>query len=216
MTLRRRPDERRARRRPLAKRMVVMLIAVGLVFGAIFGFLWYRARAIEQFLAANREPPAAVAATVAQVEPWQPLIEAVGSLRAVRGVEVSTEVAGVVASVEFESGDSVEQGQVLVQLRADADRAQVEAARVAAELAQVAYRRAKDQVAVQAVSRAALDEAAAELKRARAQVEEQEALLARKTIRAPFAGRLGIRNVNVGEYLNPGDSIVTLQALDPI
>lgn len=216
MKLRPERGEAGAGRRRLTRRILVMLLAVGIVFGAVFGFLWYRARAIQEFLATSAEAPAAVEATVAELEPWTPLIEAVGTLRAVRGVEVSTEAAGVIESVDFESGDTVEQGQVLVQFSADADRAQLEAARVAAELAQVAHRRAKEQFAVQAISRAALDEAAAELRSARAAVEEQQALLARKTIRAPFAGRLGIRQVNVGEYINPGEPIVTLQALDPI
>jgi len=211
-----RPPEERTRRRRLARRMIVMLVAVALVFGAVFGFQHFRDRMIRQYLAANRAPPVAVAAERAGTSAWQPRLEAVGSLRAVNGIDVSTEVAGVVESIDFRNGDTVAAGDVLVQLNADPDRAQLEAARVAAELAEVAFRRAREQFTVQAISRAALDTAAAELKSSRAQVQQQEALLARKTIRAPFAGRLGISSVSLGQYVNPGQAIVTLQTVDPI
>ncbi|HEX7044601.1 MAG TPA: efflux RND transporter periplasmic adaptor subunit [Burkholderiales bacterium] len=216
MRLARRPPEERTRRRRLARRMIVMLIAVAFVFGAVFGFQYFRDQMIRRYLAANRAPPVAVAAERAGTAAWQPRLEAIGSLRAVNGIEVSTEVAGVIESINFRNGDTAAAGDVLVQLNADPDQAQLDAARVAAELAEVAFRRAKEQFAVQAISRAALDTAAAELKSSRAQVQQQEALLARKTIRAPFAGRLGISNVSIGQYVNPGQAIVTLQTIDPI
>lgn len=203
-------------RHPLAKRMVIMLVLVGVVLGGIFGFQLFKSMMIKQYFAANRAPPPTVAATTATVEAWQPRVDAIGTLRAVRGVDATTEVSGIVRKIYFESGGDTKAGEPLVQLDADADRAQLRAAEAAAELARTAYNRAKEQYAVQAISQAALESAAAEAKRGRAQVDQYRALLAKKTIRAPFAGRLGISNVSLGQYINPGEKIVTLQSIDPI
>lgn len=201
---------------PLVKRMAIMLVVVGVILGGIFGFQAFKAYKIKQFMAKNHEPPVTVTATKAAYRPWQPQLSAVGSLRAVHGVDVTSEVAGIVRRVNFASGDSAKAGDILVQLDAAADRAQLRALRAAAALARTTYRRAREQLAVQAVSQATVDTAAADLKAKQAQAAQQAAVLAKKTIRAPFAGRLGISLVNVGQYLNPGAPIVTLQALDPV
>lgn len=200
----------------MAKRMLIMLLIVGLLFGGIFGFQIFKAIKIKEFMASSKAPPVTVTAMKTEFQPWQPRVNAVGSLRAVRGVDVSSEVAGIVRSLHFKSGDEVKADQLLVQLNADADIAQLHALEAAAELAHTTYERDKAQYAAQAVSQAALDADAADLKSKRAQVAQQSALVDKKSIRAPFAGRLGISTVNPGQYLNPGTVIVTLQSLNPV
>jgi membrane fusion protein (multidrug efflux system) len=197
---------------PMTKRMVIMLLIVGVLFGGIFGFRAFQARMTKKFMT-FQPPPSVVTAIKAESVPWQPQLKAVGSLRAVRGVDVTSEIAGLVLSILFQSGEEVKEGQILAKLNADADSAQLQALEAAAELAQTAYERDKKQFAVQAVSQATLDAEAADLKGKRAQVAQQQAVVFKKTIRAPFAGRLGISTVNPGQYVNPGDKIVTLQSL---
>jgi membrane fusion protein (multidrug efflux system) len=152
----------------------------------------------------------------ADYQQWQPALNAVGTLRAVRGVDVTTEIAGLVRAVEFRSGDEVRVGQVLAQLNADSDVAQLHALEAAAELAQTVYERDREQLEAEAISKAQLDADAADVKNRKALVAQQAALVAKKTIRAPFGGKLGITLVNPGQYLNPGDKLVTLQTIDPI
>jgi len=196
--------------------MLIMLIIVGLLFGGIFGFQIFKARMIKKFMASNVPPPATVTAIQAGHQSWQPELNAVGSLRALHGVEVTSEIAGLVRTVSFKSGEAVESGRVLVRLNADADVALLKSLEAAAELARSTYERDKAQFAVQAVSQATLDSDAAGLKTQEARVAEQSAIVEKKTIRAPFAGILGISTITPGTYLNPGNPIVTLQSLDPI
>jgi len=167
-------------------------------------------------LAQNASPRQTIATATVTRQAWQPQISAVGTLRAVRGVDITTEVVGLVRSVEFHSGDEVASGAVLVHLNADSDIAQEQALRAAADLAEVVYQRDQVQFQAQAISQAQLDADAADLKNKRAQQAAQAALVAKKTLRAPFAGKLGITTVNPGQYLNTGDKVVTLQQLDPI
>ena len=203
-------------KRPMAKRMIIMLICVGVLLGALVGFNLFKAHMIRKFMAGNAVPAATVTAAIARFQQWQPQLSAVGSLRAVRGVDVTTEVPGLVREIPFSSGQEVKAGQVLVRLNDDSDRAQLASLQAAAELAQTVYRRDKAQYDIQAIAKAQLDADAADLKSKRAQVDQQAALVDKKTIRAPFAGRVGITTVNPGQYINPGDAIVTLQAIDPI
>jgi membrane fusion protein (multidrug efflux system) len=196
--------------------MTIMLICIVLLLGALVGFNLFRAHMFAKFMAANTTPPATVTAVVAGFQSWQPQLAAVGSLRAVRGVDVTTEIAGLVREVAFNSGAEVKAGQILVRLNDDTDVAQLQSLQAAADLAQTVYERDRAQFDIKAVSKAQLDADAADLKSKKAQVAQQVALIAKKTIRAPFAGRLGITTVNPGQYLNPGDAIVTLQAIDPI
>jgi membrane fusion protein (multidrug efflux system) len=200
----------------MTKRMVIMLAIVGLIFGAIFGFQAIKAIKIKQFMASMKMPPATVTAMKAELQPWQPQLNAVGSLRAVHGVDVTTEIGGLVREVRFKSGDEAKAGQVLVQLNADADVGLLRSLEAAAELARLIYARDKEQFAIQAISQAVLDGDAADLKSKEAQVAQQAAVVEKKTIRAMFDGRLGINAINLGQYVTPGDKIVTLQSLDPI
>jgi membrane fusion protein (multidrug efflux system) len=198
----------------MTKRMIIMLLAVILLIAAIAGYKFYT---IKQFMAGMKPPPpAVVTAMTAEMQSWQSQINAVGSLRAHRGVDVTTEIAGLVRKINFVSGSNVREGDLLVELNADSDIAQLHSLEAAAELANVVYARDKAQYEAEAISKAVLDADAADLKSKKAQVEQQAAAVAKKMIRAPFSGRLGITTVNPGQYLNPGDKIVTLQELDPI
>jgi len=200
----------------MTKRMVIMLVAVAIVFGAIFGFQVFKGIMIKKFMTALSSPPQTVSTTKAALNEWQPNIEAVGSLRAVNGADLSLEVNGVVDSLSFNSGDDVEQGAVLLKLRSEDDEAKLESLQATAELNQITSDRDQKQFKILAVSQATLDTDAANLKNAQAQVAQQRAILDKKTLRAPFAGHLGIRAVDLEQYLGAGTVIVTLQALDPI
>lgn len=200
----------------MAKKMIIMLIALGVIFGGIFGYKAFMSYMMKKYMAAGSAPAVTVSAVKAVSDEWQPQLSAVGTLRAVRGVDVTTEVVGLVQSVNFKSGEEVKAGQLLAQLNADTDNAQLQTLVAARDLSQSVYERNKKQFQAQAVSQASLDADAADLKVKQAQVAQQEAQTIKKSIRAPFAGRLGINSVNPGQYLNAGDKIVTLQALDSI
>jgi membrane fusion protein (multidrug efflux system) len=200
----------------LAKRMTKMLIITGLLFGAVFGYQGFKVLMIKKYLSGNTAPPVTVSAMKASYQTWQPKLKASGSLEAVNGVEVTTEIGGLVKNIQITSGSQVQEGDLLVELNADSDIGKLQALEAALALAKLTYTRDKNQFTAKAISKATLDADAADLKSKQAQVAEQAAIVAQKTIRAPFKGRLGIVDVNVGQYLNPGDRIVTLQALDPI
>jgi membrane fusion protein (multidrug efflux system) len=198
----------------VTKRMLIMIGGVLVLTAALaFGFYLH----IQKLIASSPRPgPQTVSATQVVALEWQPRLATVGTVTAVRGVDVTTEIAGLVRSVNFRSGQDVKAGELLVQLNADADIAQLQSLQAAAELSASVLARDQGQLAAQAVSQAQVDGDRADLKSKRALVAQQAALIAKKTIRAPFAGKLGITAVNPGQYLNPGDKIVTLQTIDPI
>ncbi len=198
----------------MKKRMTIMLIAVGLLIGGLVGYNYFKGYMMQKYMGKGGQPPATVSAMKAEYQLWQPQLNAVGTLRAVRGVDVTTEVAGLVRSVNFKSGDEVKAGQVLAQLNADSDIAQLRSLEAAAELASTVYERDKAQLAAEVISKAQVDTDAGDLKSKRAQVAQQQAVVEKKTLRAPFAGKLGISIVNPGQYLNPADKLVTLQTID--
>ena len=200
----------------MKKRMVIMLLSVGLLLGGLVGFNEVKGYMMKKYMGSAPIPPATVTASKVGFQEWQPQISAVGTLRAVRGVDVTTEVPGLVSSVEFKSGDEVKAGQVLLQLNADTDVAQLHALEASADLAKTTYERDKEQLAAEVISKAQVDNDAADLKNKRALVAQQAALVEKKTIRAPFAGKLGISTVNPGQYVTAGTAIVTLQTVDPV
>jgi membrane fusion protein (multidrug efflux system) len=200
----------------MIKRMVIMLVAVAVVFGGIFGFQVFKAAMIKKFITALGNPPQTVSVIRAAQGEWQTRIEAIGSLRAVKGADLSLELSGVVESISFNSGDDVAEGAQLLKLRTADDVARLESLQAVAALNEITNERDQKQFKMQAVSQATLDTDAANLKNARAQVVQQQAMIDKKILRAPFAGHLGIRAVDLGQYLGPGTVIVTLQALDPI
>lgn len=200
----------------MVKRMFIMLVCAGVLFGGIFGFKAFMGYQMGKAMSARRPPPITVSTTKARMAAWQPRISAVGTVRALRGVDVTTEIDGLVRTLYFKSGDSVQAGQVLVQLNADADRALLQSLKAQAALAKTTYQRDKKQFLVKAVSQATLDAAQADLKSKQAQVDQQAALVDKKTIRAPFSGQVGISTINPGDYLKAGNKIVTLQSFDTV
>ena len=200
----------------MIKRMVFMLGAVAIVLAVIFGFQAFKSMMIKKFMATLASPPQTVSTSKIGTSEWQSKVEAVGSLRAVKGADLSLEVAGVVGSISFNSGDDVAEGAPLLKLRSEDDVAKLESLQATAALNQITYDRDMKQLKINAVSQATLDTDAANLKNAKAQVAQQQAILDKKFLRAPFAGHIGIRSVDFGQYLGPGTIIVTLQALDPI
>ena len=200
----------------MAKRMILML-TVMVVFVTGLGFVKFKQfQAMAQQFAAMQPPPDAVTTIVAARETWPVTIAAIGTVAAVQGVTVSADLPGVVDRIAFESGRTVQAGDILVQLDTRQEQAQLAAAEAQLELTRLNYGRMKGLVEQDAVSRAEFDSAAAGDKQAEARVREIRATIARKTIRAPFTGVLGIRQANLGQYLNAGDAIVPLQSLNPI
>lgn len=161
-------------------------------------------------------PPETVTTAVATEQSWTPTAGAVGSLAAVQGVTLAAEMDGKVERIDFESGAAVKAGQVLVQLDVAAEQAQLKAAEASAEWARVSLERSRQLLASHTVSQADFDQADAQYKQASAQAENVRSVIEKKTIRAPFGGRAGIRLVNLGQILRAGDQVVSLQSLDPI
>ncbi|HEY6482138.1 MAG TPA: efflux RND transporter periplasmic adaptor subunit [Steroidobacteraceae bacterium] len=200
----------------MRRRLIIVVAAAVVLLAVLVGFNLVKQHFVTQARMKNARPAQVVSAVAVTFSDWQPEIAAIGTLRAARGVDVTTEVTGLVRTISFHSGEQATAGQLLVQLNADADVAQEHALEAAAELSATVYARDQVQYAAQAISKAQLDADAADVKNKRAQVAAQAALVAKKAIRAPFDGRLGITTVNPGQYLNTGDKVVTLQALDPL
>ena len=200
----------------MLKRLFLML-AVMLIFIAALGF--FKFQQIQTAIAkgaAFQPPPAAVTTIVAAQEEWPATLSAIGTMAAVQGVTVSADLPGTVDRITFESGRAVREGEVLAELDTRQERAQLAAIEAQRELARLNYERMKGLLSDRVVSQAEFDRAMAEEKQTTAQVGEIQATIDRKTIRAPFSGVLGIRQVNLGQYLAPGDPLVPLQSLDPI
>lgn len=200
----------------MTKRMLVMLVAVA-VFVAVLGGLKYRQ--VKAGMAEGESfqpPPEAVTTIVAERSDWPNTIRGIGTMNAVQGVMVSADLPGIVAKISFESGRPVRAGDLLVALDARQEQAQLAAARAQLELSRQQYERISGLRKKGVTSQAELDQVEAQLAQAEARVGEIEATIDRKKIRAPFSGVLGIRQVNLGQYLPGGAPVVELQALDPI
>ena len=198
----------------MTKRMLIMLGCIlVLIAGLAFGFYLH----IQKLIASAPKPGAqtVTSLTVTSIE-WKPQTTSIANLAPVKGVDLSSEVAGLVKEVLFKSGQVVKAGDPLIQLNAESELAQFNAAQASADLADVVYQRDKAQLAAQAISQAQVDVDFADLKVKRAQAALQKANLDKKTIKAPFNGKLGITAIVAGQYLNPGDKVVTLQTLNPI
>ena len=200
----------------MTKRMVIMLIGVAVILGGVFGYGTFYNRMVAKFMASRGIPPQTVSTIKADISEWQPEMRAVGTLRAVRGADLSAQVSGIVSEVHFESGSEVAEGALLVKLMDADDVAKLNALKATAALAKITYDRDTQQFKSQTISKQALDTDEQNLRNAEAQVAQQQALVNYKSIKAPFAGQLGIRQVDIGQYLSSGTPVVTLQALDPI
>ncbi|MEK6375979.1 MAG: efflux RND transporter periplasmic adaptor subunit [Acidobacteriota bacterium] len=197
----------------MAKRMIAMLVVV-IAFVAILGL--YKYSQIKKAMSQDwSPPPEAVTTIAARQEAWNATLSAIGTVAAVNGVTVSADLPGVIEQISFNSGHAVGRGAVLVRLDSRQERAQLAAAEAARELTRLSLERKSGLLAKAAIPQAMYDQASAEYKQAVARVGEIRAMIDRKTIRAPFAGVLGIRQVNVGQYLAGGAPIVSLQAVRP-
>ncbi len=200
----------------MIKPLIIVVLIVAIVLGGVFGWQAFIGSMIKKYMGAAATAPQTVSTVTAVATTWQAQIQAVGTLRAVRGADLSAQASGVVDDIEFDSGNDVPAGKLLLRLKPNDDFAKLEQLQAAAELAEQTFKRDQEQFAAQAISQATIDTDAATLKSARAQVAAQQALIEEKIVKAPFAGRLGIRQVDVGQYLAAGTTVVTLQALDPI
>jgi membrane fusion protein (multidrug efflux system) len=192
---------------------IVLLIVVAGVLGGI------KYLQIDRMIAQGKQfapPPATVTIARVVATNWESRLEAVGSLKAVQGVTVTAELTGKIDRIAFVPGTFVEDGELLVQQDIASEKAQLRAAEAALALARANYDRAKELRSEQVVTQAAYDQALASLRQAQAEIDQIQAIIDKKTIEAPFSGRLGIRQIDLGQIINEGDPIVSLQALDPI
>ena len=199
----------------MAKRMALMLGVMAVLLTAL-GFLKFKQVQSAVQASTFQPPPEAVTSIVAQRVDWPATMSVVGTMEAVQGVTVSADLPGTVDRITFESGKAVREGEVLVELDTRQERAQLASLEAQRDLARVSYNRIQQLVNEGVVSRQEFDQATAQQKATDANVQEVRAVIERKTIRAPFSGILGIRKVNLGQYLSAGSPVVTLQSLNPI
>ena len=200
--------------------MMRYVIAIGLLVLMIGTLVGIKFGQISMLMQAGKQsqmlgpPPESVSTSLVKEDTWEETLSAVGSVVAAKGVSVSSESPGVVNAIRFESGALVKAGQVLVELDSSVERAQLASAMARRELAVLSAGRSRQLAKQSAIPRSQLDGDEAQLKTSRADLSALQAQIERKTVRAPFSGRLGIRAVNLGQYLNPGTTITTLEALD--
>ena len=196
--------------------MFLMLVLVALF---VTGLVFWTMNKIAKGKAMGAKfapPPAAVTTVVVKPQTWQPVLSSVGSMKAVNGVLLSTDLAGIVAEIAFASGAQVKKGDLIVKLDTQQEDAQLRSAMAKLSLAKTDVIRKRDLMTKRAIAESEYDTAESQLLQMQASVEEMKALVSRKNITAPFDGLLGIRLVNVGQYMQPGAAIVPIESLDPI
>ena len=198
------------------KKIFLTVLFLLLLVGALAGAKVWQFQTMFAAAAQMVPPPTTVTTSTVTADRWQPTLDAVGSVVAVQGVTISAEVAGTVKRLAFESGATVRAGEVLVELDDAVEQAQLRSASANADLSRLNLERARNLRPRNLVSQSDFDSAEAQAKQADAQVDNIRAVIAKKTIRAPFAGRLGIRQINLGQFLDGGAAIVSLQAVDPV
>jgi membrane fusion protein, multidrug efflux system len=200
----------------MAKRMVLMLVVVLALLSSLGFFKFRQVQSAVQAASHFQPPPEAVTSIVASQEQWPATLEVIGTIEAVHGVTVSADLPGSVEKITFDSGQAVHAGDVLVELDTSQERAQLASLEAQRELARANFTRSQQLLDAGVISRMEFDQALAQQKQTEANVGEIHAAIERKTIRAPFTGILGIRKVNLGQYLAAGNAVVPLQSLDPI
>ena len=209
------------KKKPFWKYFLVFIVLFAIFLGAMFGLGFVKFNQIQGFIKLSKSgafapPPTAVTTEIAKKTDWEPTMDSVGSLAAVNGVTVSTDLAGIVTDIAFESGSKIHAGDLLVHLDTKQEEAQLHQAQAQRDWTSISLKRDKELVDKHAISQSDYDNAEASHRQAQSAVDQYTALIARKTIRAPFDGVTGIRQVNLGQYLKEGDPIVALQAFDPI
>lgn len=200
----------------MKKRMAIMLLAVTLLFGSIFGFKWFEGKMMGEYFASFRPPPVTVTAAHARQAIWNARVNSVGTLRARYGVEISAEVEGIVRGIQFVSGQEVNKGDVLLELDDSVEQASIKSFEARLKLARLNHKRDQQLVAKKLASQDRFDRSLAEYEEVIAQVELTRATIAKKKITAPFKGRMGILRVDPGQFLTPGTIIGSLQSLDAL
>lgn len=199
----------------LLKPMIIMLIILGVIFGSIYLYKKISSAAMNAAMSGG-PPPVTVSAMPIPYESWETKLTSTGTAMAINGVDVTSEITGLVKKIVVEPGVEVKAGDILVELNADAEIAQLHALEADAALAEINFKRDQEQYKIKGVSKATLDTSESTVKSKKALAAQQAAVVAKKTIRAPFSGRLGVIIINEGQFINPGDKMVTLQSLDPI
>lgn len=200
----------------MSPQMKKMLAITLIVLGIVFGIYAIKKGLMMYFMAHYEMPAVTISATEAKPKVWQNFLSSVGTLTAVNGTEVSSEASGIVKGIYFDSGQNVNKGDVLVLLDTSVEEAQLKNDIAQVALAQINFDRSKTLLAKRVLSQAEYDTTAAKLQEVRANMLQTEARIAQKTIRAPFNGKIGIRQINIGQYVSAGTTMVTLQALDPL
>lgn len=195
------------------KRMVIMLVVSAVIFGGVLGFVQFKNAMIKDYFANMPQPVVSVTAQPVVAEEWRATVPAVGTLQAVNGVDISASVAGLVKEIAFQSGQPIKKGQVLIRLDADVEQSDLRSAQADAELARLQANRQRSLVKSETVSQSSLDKTEAELKIREAKVAGIRAQIEKKTVTAAFDGVLGVRRVDLGQYVQPGQAIVNLQDL---
>lgn len=193
-----------------------MLLLSAVLFGGVFGMKWFGNQKMNEFLNAMPTPAVTVASTKAEAMIWDDRLESVGSLVAVNGADLTAEVDGVVTAIYFDSGDTVKRGELLLSMASASEQGELKRLEAQAELTELNRRRSQQLFDRKTISKSEYDTAVAETNVALAAVQAQQGRLQQKSVKAPFDGKLGLRRVNVGQYLGVGVAIVTLQKLDPI
>ncbi len=199
----------------MIKRFILVVLSLIAMFGGIFGWKYFAGQRMAAIMA-RPQPPATIASAEVKVESWRPYLHAVGSVEAIQGVAVTTEVPGQVREILAKSGQGVEAGDVILKLDDSVDKAELDGLIAQHTLAKLQFERARKLLKDRSVSKSEYDQSRAQMDSAAATVTSKRAVIGKKVIRAPFSGQLGIVEVNLGEYLSPGATIVPLQALDPV
>lgn len=195
----------------MLKRTLLFLVVLLLLLGSIGGIKYQQIQEGMAMMAATSQPPSAVEVTTAKVMEWQPRIPAVGTLTAREGIEVAAEVEGIIEKIHFVSGQQVNEGDLLIQLNDDVEQADLASLLAQQELAHAVFKRSNSMWKRKAISETDYDEARSNLKIIEATVASTRARIEKKSIRAPFTGVLGIREANTGQYVSPGQTLVSLQ-----
>ncbi|MBU0538500.1 MAG: efflux RND transporter periplasmic adaptor subunit [Gammaproteobacteria bacterium] len=193
-----------------------MLLLSAVLFGGVFGMKWFGSKKMNEFLNAMPAPAVTVSSAIAEKMSWESRLESVGSLVAVNGADLTAEVDGVVTNIYFESGDTVKRGDLLLSMASASEQGELKRLQAQAELTDLNRKRSEQLYERKTISKSEYDTAVAETNVALAAVQAQKGRLEQKSVKAPFDGQLGIRRVNVGQYLGVGVAIATLQKLDPI
>jgi len=200
----------------MSPQMKKMLIIVGIILGIIFGIYFVKKAIFAYFISTYQPPAVTISASKASGKTWQSYLSSVGTLTAVNGTDISSEAAGMVKEIRFESGQNVAKGDILVVLDTSVEKAQLENDEAKLALAQINFNRYKTLLGKKVASQSEYDTSIAQLDEAKANVQGTMARIQQKTILAPFDGKIGIRQINLGQYVSAGNMMVTLQALDPL